>query len=393
MFLADKPYISDFFKKTVREHKIPVVGTEAAKGLNLLPGTIIIAEKEAADLVRRSRDLRIYSSSENSLGWISEHLQETPLPQKIRQFKDKLWFRELTREIFPDFYFRGISAADLEDLHVEELPMPFIIKPAVGFFSMGVYRVDTPREWLKTVKEIRTEIKKVQGIYPREVLDAERFLIEQCITGEEFAVDAYYDFAGDPVILSIFKHIFSSDADVSDRVYTTSKSIIQSNLREFTDFAAKIGKATGVKNFPVHMELRRQMDGQILPIEVNPLRFGGWCTTPDMTFQAWGFNPYIYYYEQKKPDWEEVLQGKEGKMFSIIVLDNSTGINGKDILQFDYDRLLAGFEKPLELRKIDYVRYPVFGFLFAETREENFDELKYILNSDLKEFSERDRER
>ncbi|MCA1742854.1 MAG: ATP-grasp domain-containing protein [Desulfovibrionales bacterium] len=295
--------------------------------------------------------------------------------------------------IFPDFYFRGISAADLEDLHVEELPMPFIIKPAVGFFSMGVYRVDTPREWLKTVKEIRTEIKKVQGIYPREVLDAERFLIEQCITGEEFAVDAYYDFAGDPVILSIFKHIFSSDADVSDRVYTTSKSIIQSNLREFTDFAAKIGKATGVKNFPVHMELRRQMDGQILPIEVNPLRFGGWCTTPDMTFQAWGFNPYIYYYEQKKPDWEEVLQGKEGKMFSIIVLDNSTGINGKDILQFDYERLLAGFEKPLELRKIDYVRYPVFGFLFAETREENFDELKYILNSDLKEFSERDRER
>ena len=388
LFFADKPYISDFFKQTIRDHQIPIVGTEAAKGLNLLPGTNIIGEKEAADLVGRSSGLRIYSSSENSLGWISRHLQETSLPQKIRQFKDKLLFRELARDIFPDFYFRGVSEADLEDIRVEELPMPCIIKPAVGFFSMGVHRVDTPQEWHKTVKAIRAEIKKVQNVYPREVLDAERFLIEECITGEEFAVDAYYDLAGEPVVLSIFKHIFSSDADVSDRVYTTSKDIIQNNLREFTDFAAKIGNAAKMKNFPVHMELRRRMDGQILPIEVNPLRFGGWCTTPDMTFQAWGFNPYTYYYDQLRPDWEDALQNKEGKLFSIIILDNSTGINGKDIPRFDYDRLLAGFEKPLELRKIDYTRYPVFGFLFAETKEENFDELEYILNSDLKEFIE-----
>jgi hypothetical protein len=33
----------------------------------------------------------------------------------------------------------------------------------------------------------------------------------------------------------------SSDDDVSDRVYTTSKEIIESNLEEFTQFTAKIG--------------------------------------------------------------------------------------------------------------------------------------------------------
>lgn len=388
MFFVDKPYISDFFKETLKDHQIPVVGTEAANGLGLLPGTNIISEKKAADLARSSSDLRIYSSSENALGWISRHLQETPLHQKIRQFKDKLLFRELTKDIFPGFFFQGVSEANLEDVQAEKLPMPCIIKPAVGFFSMGVHKVDTPQQWQKTVKAIRAEIKKVQDIYPQEVMDAERFLIEECITGEEFAVDAYYDLTGQPVILSIFKHVFSSDADVSDRVYTTSMDIIQNNIREFTDFAAKIGQATGIKNFPVHMELRKQQDGQILPIEINPLRFGGWCTTPDMTFQAWGFNPYVYYYEQKRPDWIKVLQGREGKLFSIIVLDNSTGINGNDISRFDYDRLLAGFEKPLELRKIDYTCYPVFGFVFAETKEENFKELEYILNSDLKEFTE-----
>ncbi|WP_045214236.1 ATP-grasp domain-containing protein [Desulfonatronovibrio magnus] len=388
MFFVDKPYISDFFKETLKDHQIPVVGTEAANGLGLLPGTNIISEKKAADLARSSSDLRIYSSSENALSWISRHLQETHLPQKIRQFKDKLLFRELTKDMFPGFFFQGVSEADLEDVQAEKLSMPCIIKPAVGFFSMGVHKVDTPQQWQKTVKAIRAEIKKVQDIYPQEVMDAERFLIEECITGEEFAVDAYYDINGEPVILSIFKHVFSSDADVSDRVYTTSMDIIQNNLREFTDFAAKIGQATGIKNFPVHMELRKQQDGQILPIEINPLRFGGWCTTPDMTFQAWGFNPYVYYYEQKRPDWIKVLQGREGKLFSIIVLDNSTGINGNDISRFDYDRLLAGFEKPLELRKIDYTCYPVFGFVFAETKEDGFKELEYILNSDLKEFTE-----
>jgi len=68
------------------------------------------------------------------------------------------------------------------------------------------------------------------------------------------------------------------------------------------------------------------------------------------------------------------------------VLDNSTGKNGSEIQSFDYEKLLAGFEKPLELRKIDYKSYPVFGFLFTETQEDNFIELKNILDSDLNEF-------
>ncbi|WP_028574185.1 ATP-grasp domain-containing protein [Desulfonatronovibrio hydrogenovorans] len=388
MFFVDKPYISDFFKETLKDHQIPVVGTKAAKELDLLPGTNIVDEKEAVEMARKSNGLPVYSSSENSLGWISKYLHETSLPRQISQFKDKLGFRELTRHLFPDFYFQGVTAEDLKDFKTEELCVPCIIKPALGFFSMGVHRVDDRQQWQETLAAIQAEMKMVQGIYPREVMDADRFVIEQCILGEEFAVDAYYDFSGEPVILSIFKHIFSSDADVSDRVYTTSKDIIQNNLREFTEFASKIGKAAGVKNFPVHMELRRQQDGQILPIEINPLRFGGWCTTPDMTCKAWGFNPYLYYYEQKRPDWDSALQDKDGKLFSIIVLDNSTGIDGKNITSFNYDQVLAGFEKPLELRKIDYRCYPVFGFLFAETREENFHELEYILNSDLKEFSE-----
>jgi len=180
-------------------------------------------------------------------------------------------------------------------------------------------------------------------------------------------------------VLSILKHVFSSDSDVSDRVYISSKEIIERNLDEFTGFARKIGALAGVKNFPVHIELRRDDNGTLLPIEVNPMRFGGWCTTADIS------------YLQKKPDWPEILKGKEGKLYSVIVLDNSTGIGTDEITSFNYEKLLAQFEKPLELRKVDHKTYPLFGFLFTETRQDNYIELENILNSDLTEFISTDR--
>jgi len=48
--------------------------------------------------------------------------------------------------------------------------------------------------------------------------------------------------------------------------------------------------------------------------------------------------------------------------------------------------LLSTFENPLELRKFNFKEYPVFGFLFTETSQDNTIELKRILDSDLSEF-------
>lgn len=386
MFFVDKPYVSDFFKMTVRDNAIPVVGTDIAKKLGLYSGTKVISEDRAIEMARELDNLTVYTTSENSIGWISKHLAFINLPEKIALFKDKLKFRELTKSIFPNFYFKKVRVEDFKKVQFNEMPLPFIIKPTVGFFSMGVYKVSNFEEWTNTIDLIIAEIDQVKDLYPAEVLDTSSFIIEQCINGEEFAVDAYYNSIGEPVILSILKHAFSSDTDVSDRVYISSKKIIESNLKEFTEFAGKIGNLAGVKNFPVHIELRRDNDGSLLPIEVNPMRFGGWCTTTDISFLAYGFNPYLYYYSQKKPNWSEVLKGKEGKLFSIIVLDNSTGIDVDEITSFNYEKLLSKFEKPIELRKIDFQKYPVFGFLFTETREDNFIELKNILDSDLNEF-------
>jgi len=388
MFFVDKPYISNFLKQTVLDNSIPVVATDIAKKLDLYKGTQLISEEEAVESMQRSNGLPVYCTSENSIGWIAKYFAFSDLPTKIAFFKDKLQFRKITEKLYPNFFFQEVLYENLQGLNLDNIPFPVIVKPAVGFFSMGVYKVSTPQEWQQTVSSIKKEINQSKELYPEEVLDTNVFIIEQIIDGEEYAMDAYYNASGEAVILSIFHHVFSSESDVSDRIYNTSKELLEENLEEFTHFLERIGEAAKVRSFPVHVELRRQKDGTLLPIEVNPMRFGGWCSTADMASYAYGFNPYLLYYKQQKPDWKKALEGKEGKLFSLIILDNSTNKKGSEIDSFDYEKLLATFEQPLELRKINYKKYPVFGFLFTETNAENTEELNRILHSDLTEFIE-----
>ena len=385
MFLVDKPYVSEFFKKTVRDHKIPIVDTPSLKDISLYEGTNIITEEQAVELVKKDDSVPIYCVSENSISWIITRLYFTDLPKKIEFFKDKIKFRRLIRPLFPDFYFKELSLDELDKVDLNNIPLPFIIKPAVGFMSIGVHKVSSYEQYKEIIKSINQEIESSCKLYPPEVLDKTKFIIEEYINGDEFAIDAYYDSFGKIRIFNIFNHVFSSDSDVRDRLYISSKRIIEENLEDFSKVLQDIGKLTDIKTFPVHVELRRD-NNNLMPLEINPMRFGGWCTTPDITYLSYGFNPYVYYYSQKFPDWQKILKEKDDKIFAIIVLDNSTGIPGDKIKSFNYEKLLSRFEKPLELRKVDFKKFPLFGILFTETREDNFDELKYILNSNLSEF-------
>ncbi|MCD6596766.1 MAG: ATP-grasp domain-containing protein [Bacteroidales bacterium] len=386
MIFVDKPYVSDFLKETIRKNKFPLVQTEVTKELGLNEGYNILNEEEAIQSAKSIKTLLIYTNSENSIGWIAEHLKFTGLPEKINLFKDKVRFRKMIKPMYPDFYFKEVLLNDLDELNIDHIPLPFVIKPSVGFFSVGVHMVSVRDEWEDTKKAIRADLHAMEDAYPQEVIDTSVFIIEEIIEGDEFAVDAYFDSEGNPVILNIYEHVFSSKDDVSDRVYISSKSVIESNLDQFTQFLKEIGGLAEVKNFPVHAELRRGDSGDIVPIEINPMRFGGLCTTADMTWFSYGFNPYEYYFNQERPNWEEILKDKEGKLYSIVVLDNSTGVDENEISSFNYDRLMTRFEKPIELRKLDYKKYSVFGFLFTETRKDNFEELEGILKSDLKEY-------
>lgn len=387
MIIIDKPYVSNFLIETIRKNKLPVLENDYSRMYRNEIGPYLLTEEDFILKYQASQKPRLYTASENSIGWISAKVQFSDLAKKINLFKNKTNFRALTSELYPDFYFKEVQTADLDDISFEELPLPFIIKPTTGFFSMGVYKVDNEAEWEQTKKNILIEIEQIERLYPTEVLDPNSFIIEECIEGDEFAFDAYYDESGNPVLLNAFKHYFASENDVSDRVYYTSKSIIEDYYQIFTDFLSKIGALAKVSNFPVHVEVRINQEGKLLPIEINALRFGGWCTTADMTFHAFGFNPYEYFQKGIKPDWKYILSNTNDSLYSIIVLDNSTGQDGKLIKAFDYDLLCSGFSNLLELRKVDYKEYPVFGFIFAEIKRDAFAEIQRISASNLREYT------
>ena len=386
MILLDKPYVSEFLKETIVRNNLRVIRTGASAKFSFNGEVNFISEKDAIDFLNKSNHPLLYTNSENSINWIVNNLRNTSLPEKIKLFKDKVSFRKLLRSIYPDFFFKEVSINDIYELEIDSLPKPFIIKPSKGFFSMGVHMVRSNNEWETTKKLIGIEIKDVQGIYPDSVLDTSTFIIEELIIGEEYAFDAYFNGYGNPVILTIFKHLFSSENNFNDRIYFTSSDLIEKHHENFNNFLLKLGKLTELKNFPMHIEIRVQKDGEIVPVEINPMRFGGWCTTADITQKAYNFNPYEYFFKGKIPNWKEISQTNTDKMYSIVVLDNTTGMDAKKIDHFNFKKLIRGFEKPLECRKIDFNEFPVFGFLFLETSKDRKSELISILESDLSEF-------
>ena len=191
---------------------------------------------------------------------------------------------------------------------------------------------------------------------------------------------------GEVVILNILHHKFSSGADTSDRVYSTSKEIILQHKDAFGQFLQKIGNKAKLKNFPAHVEVRINEKGEINPIEINPVRFGGWCTTADLLGLAFGYNSYEYYHQNQRPDWDQVFKNRSQQKFSIIVLNNNSGFTPQEIEHFDYELLSRDFEKPIEIRKLDPGKFSVFGFVFVETSPGSEEELDRILVSDLKKY-------
>lgn len=386
MIILDKPYASDYLKETAEKFKFPVLENEYSRQINLGSNTLLLSNEEAKKHFENSPNARIYTNSENAIQWIAKHLKSSDLIEKINLFKNKVAFRELTKKLFPEVFHQSVKPEDLDTIDIDDLPIPFVIKPAVGFFSLAVYPVQSKKEWPGIKEKLKREIKEAAQLFPSEVLDSTELIIEGYIPGVEFAFDAYYDENGVPTILNILKHEFASEDDVSDRVYVTSKVVMETYLPPFTEFLNALGELVELRNFPLHVEVRVDDKGRLVPIEVNPLRFGGFCTTADLTPYAWGFNPYAAFFQNFKPNWKSILKEKAGKLYGLIVLDNSTGLKAEEIKSFDYKKLQGQFEKPLEIRELDFREYPLFGFVFTETREENFEELASILQSDLKEY-------
>ena len=385
MFILEEPYVSDLLATTVAELGLPVLRTPMAERRLAGPHAQLLCDDDDFAAAACRPGARLYSNSENAIGWIAAHLAHSNLPGRIELFKDKIAFRDLLADLYPDYRYAGLPLSGLRAFDPSRLRAPFIVKPAVGFFSLGVHMVESAAAWPAAVAEIEREAEALDALYPDQVLDLEHFVVEEVIEGEEFAVDAYYDGDGEPVIVNVYAHLFASDDDVSDRVYLTNAEIVARLAPPAMHFLAEIGRRARLADFPVHTELRIDGAGHVAPIEVNPMRFGGWCAT-DLAQFAYGVNPYRCYLLGEHPDWTRIAAATAGRTTALIVADLPSSVDLAAIESVDYERFAARFSKVLELRPTEFNRYPVFAFTFAEVPSDDLSELHAMLGADLRDY-------
>lgn len=383
MFIFDEPYISDIAINYLVESQQPTLLTDFSSK-TMPEGVNSVSKDQAREFISQNNNGWLYTNSENSIATIVDLVGEhSPIMQKVRFFKNKFKFREATKYLFPDIYYKEISGDKIKALTFAEIGKPFIIKPTVGFLSAGVYRVNNGEEWAEVKKEILEKTNAAATTFPKDVIDSSTFLIESVIEGTEYAIDVFFDDNNEPVILNILEHRFNGEHDMGDRLYVTSVDIIQTNFSRVDGFLKQLSSIDDFRGLPLHVEIRIDGSGNVRPIEVNPLRFAGWCST-DIAYYAFGVNVYEYFMEKKRPNWGEIFTLKKGREFAIAVLEKRGPVS--ENLVFDYEKLTASLTCLVKLRPIDYRKLPLFAFLFLETSESNAKELDFLLTLDPHDF-------
>ena len=380
MIILDEPYISTPLLDWMEKSAHPVLD---GAFLREVAGERALNYVDAPEAIRRiDAGERIYTNSENTLSWILENTHNESLTRAVTTFKDKALMREILHELNPDLFFMRVQSEDLASLDFESLPKPFVIKPSVGFGSMGVYAIDNLDTWHTALADIAKSERLWQERYPESVIETHEFILEGYLTGTEYAIDAYFDEHGKTQVLNVFRHDFANAQDMSDRMYITSPRIVREMAPFFKAWLDEANARVGARNFPVHVEVRVD-GGRVSPIEFNPLRFAGLGCT-DMSLFNYGYRTYEVFLENKALDFDAAFAGKDNKVYSMSLLNPPAGIDFTET--FDYEALCARFSHVVELRRFDIRRFGAYGFLFLEVESEDSPELEFLKTTDLREF-------
>lgn len=380
MVILEEPYASTLLLDWLRETSHPVLRSRFTERLASEHGLNLVDNEEAVQRINSGE--RVYTNSENALSWIVENTNNEDLLKGIKIFKDKASTREKLRSLDPDLFFKVVDIDELVSIDPTELPLPIILKPSVGFCSMGVYTIENEDDWSHALDSIKADSDTWRNMYPESVIETDTFVLEGYIDGQEYAIDIFYDSEGNTHILNILKHDFASKEDTSDRMYTTNAHIFQQMEPIFNEWLSKVNGIMHIKNFPMHVEVRVNND-HISPIEFNPLRFAGLGGT-DVSYYAYGYKTYAAYLEDELPDFAEAFKCAGSSIYTMSLLNPPEGITGKE--DFDYESFCSNFSDVLEMRKFDVNKVGNYGFLFLRVSEENQEELDFLLHDDLRRF-------
>ena len=377
MVILERPFVSDLMVDTLKKNNIPVLRNEMAEE-RVADGNVL-SDGEFSD--EYSKWGKLYTVSENALGWIYDHIDDKRFLDSISLVKDKYTFRKICRDIYPDFFFKEVNINEMAALDTDSITFPCVIKPSVGFLSKGVFVVHNPEEYRKAVESLQKDFATAGAGFPEFVVGRSRFLIEEYIHGEEYAVDTYFDENETPAILNIFHHKFMDESDTSDRLYMTSKVLFDRYEGPFMQFLTNLNMTLHLRNFPMHIEFR--YDGRkAVPIEINPLRFTGFCLNELQVFIS-GQHPMLSYLRGTHVTKEEMWRGKETLTYAFTVLDLPAGCEDKT---FDAEKFSADFPGVIDVRLVPDKSSGVAATVFLRTETANEAAFDRIMSLDMREY-------
>ena len=377
MVILERPFVSDLMVDTLKNNNIPVLRNEMAEE-RVADGNVLSDEEFSAEYGKRGK---IYTVSENALGWIYEHIDDKRFLDSISFVKDKYAFRRICRDIYPDFFFKEVNINEMAEMDTDNITFPCVIKPSVGFLSKGVFVVHNPEEYRKAVESLQKDFATAGAGFPEFVVGRSRFLIEEYIHGEEYAVDTYFDENETPAILNIFHHKFMDESDTSDRLYMTSKVLFDRYEGPFMQFLTNLNKTLHLRNFPMHIEFRYN-GRKAVPIEINPLRFTGFCLNELQVFIS-GQHPMLSYLRGTHVTKEEMWRGKETLTYAFTVLDLPAGCEDK---AFDDEKFSADFPGVIDVRLVPDKSSGVAATVFLRTVTANESAFDRIMSLDMREY-------
>lgn len=377
MVILERPFVSDLMVETLEKNDIPVLKNEMSE-LRVSNGRVL-TDSEFCEEYKKTG--KLYTVSENALGWIYEHIDDKRFLDSISLVKDKAAFRSICRDIYPDFFFKELNINEMKNIDINTVVFPCVIKPSVGFLSKGVFVVHDEKEYREVVDILLNDFAKSGGGFPEFVVGKSRFLIEEYICGEEYAVDTYYDENGTPVILNIFHHKFMDESDTSDRLYLTNKNLYDQYEETFMQFLTSLNNTLHLKNFPMHIEFR--YDGKkAVPIEINPLRFTGICLNELQVFIS-GQHPMLSFLRGMHVSKAEMWQGREDYTYAFGVLEMPASVDGKT---FNEEKFRADFHGVLDVRRVPDRSAGVAATVFVRTETANILDLDRIMSLDMREY-------
>lgn len=314
MFFLASPFVSDFLIDTAIRHEIPIVTEDAL--LNSIPK---LRHADELGIVKTETDVpeKIIFNDPAALDLLKKQDKAHRVIKLADLLSNKFDFRNKLQSLNPNIHFTLIKAANLSKYKHSPIGYPCVIKPIRGISSMGVYKCLCSADWNKAMDSLKYTLPKNLVGFKSSAVDTESYLVESLIAGDEYAVDAYFDKQGNPIILGCYQHLFIDEYDISDQLYCTNTLILQKNLKKIEGGLNKLARFFNLYDFAVHAEIRIDENQEVQFIEVNPARFSG-TDSPKLVYHFCKINPFEYFFYNIKPDWQQILNEHDNGTYSFL---------------------------------------------------------------------------